>query len=81
MIAEMILELCGWLIDLNSEGIEQFAIRVRGINISYNDDVSSLIEVGNDVSGFDSAVNLCMKKELPLSEVQSTTMWLYLNLS
>lgn len=55
MVAEVVFEFCSSFFEFNTEGIEKFAVREGGINISDDDDISSLIEVGDDVFAFDFA--------------------------
>ena len=74
MVAEVVFEFCSSFFEFNTEGIEKFAVREGGINISDDDDVSSLIEVGDDVFAFDFAFYFWVDSVLHLAEVAMTTM-------
>jgi hypothetical protein len=57
MIAEVVFQDGATLFELNSKGIEELSIREGGIDISNDHDIASLIEVGDDISNFQLAVD------------------------
>ena len=61
-MAKVVLKLAASFIELHSKGIEQLPIREGGINVAHNDHVASLIEVRDDISGLDAAVNFCVDR-------------------
>lgn len=57
VVVEMIFQLRPTLIEVYPKGVEKFSEGEGGINVCDEDDVSSLIEVINDVSGLDAAID------------------------
>jgi hypothetical protein len=56
MIVKMIFQPCIAFFKLNSKGIEEFSVRERSIYITDDNDISSLVEVRDDILHFQLAV-------------------------
>lgn len=58
MIIEVILKLSAKIVQFDSKCIEKFSIGEGSIDISNNNNISSLVEVSDDVTCFDLAFSV-----------------------